>query len=100
MKTPKGYVLLYEPDHPMSTKAGYLLEHRKVAAESLGRLLAPREVVHHRNGVKDDNRPENLEVLPKEAHDRIPKPPPKPIECPHCGGRIAVSGRVRRVAAI
>lgn len=96
----KGYVVLYEPDHPMAMKTGYVLEHRKVAAEMVGRMLQPDEVVHHRNEIKTDNRPENLAVLTKADHDRIPKPPPKPIECPHCGGKIKVSGRVRRVEAL
>lgn len=100
LRTAKGYVLLYEPEHPMAMRTGYLLEHRKVAAEYAGRMLHPWEVVHHINEVKDDNRPENLAILTKPEHDRIPKPAPKPIECPHCGGKIAVSGRVRRVAPI
>jgi HNH endonuclease len=100
LRTPKGYVLLYMPEHPMAMRTGYLLEHRKVMADRLGRMLLPSEVVHHRNEIKDDNRPENLEVLSKPDHDRIPKPPPKPIECPHCGGRIGVSGRVRTVVAL
>jgi hypothetical protein len=100
LRTAKGYVLLYEPEHPMSMATGYLLEHRKVASEMVGRLLTSDEVVHHKNEIKDDNRPENLEVLLKAVHDRIPKPPRKPIACPHCGGKIGLSGRVRRVVAL
>lgn len=57
-----GYVYVYAPDHPHANKAKVVLEHRLVMEEVLGRFLAPLEVVHHRNGIVNDNRPENLEL--------------------------------------
>jgi len=81
----------------MAMKTGYLAEHRLVMAETLGRMLTPEEVVDHINGVKDDNRPENLRVLTKRVHDSLPKPPRRPIECPHCHWTILISGRVQFV---
>lgn len=58
-----GYaVLTGYPSHPNAFKNGSLLEHVYVMSEVLGRPLAPGENVHHINGVRDDNRVENLEL--------------------------------------
>lgn len=77
-KTSQGYISVWvPPDSPYykmarkhKNKRTCVLEHRLVIAQFLGRCLEPWEIVHHFNGMKDDNRIENLFIVNKHIHER------------------------------
>jgi hypothetical protein len=69
-----GYVLIYESSRARrrtSLPKGWDHEHRVVAERMIGRCLRKGEHVHHINGIKTDNRPENLQVLTAQAHRKL-----------------------------
>lgn len=57
------YIYIWVPDHPNCDSRGYVREHRLVMEKYIGRKLESSEVVHHKNGIKNDNRIENLELF-------------------------------------
>ena len=81
-KTRMGYILVQCPDHPFCQKTGVVLEHRLVAEKHFltnensvvvngKRYLKPELIVHHKNHIKSDNRPENLEILSESEHQTM-----------------------------
>jgi transposase len=66
-----GYVRVKAPWHPRANSKGYVFEHILVCEQKIGRFLEPGEVVHHINGIRNDNRPENLINLPERQHAKI-----------------------------
>lgn len=60
--TKRGYVKIYMPEHPDAVGKKYVLEHRLVMEKKIGRYLEKWEQVHHKNGVRSDNRIKNLEL--------------------------------------
>ena len=62
-KNAGGYIAIYMPNHPFCVNGRYILESRLIMEQHIKRYLTPDEVVHHKNGIVDDNSIENLTLF-------------------------------------
>lgn len=89
------YLYALVPEHPHATKNGYVLLHRVIIKNYLGRLLNANEVVHHIDENKKNNSIENLQVLDSVEHNRMHqlKGGRKyvKLKCPLCGKTFDLS---------
>lgn len=120
MRAQDGYILVKTFIHPFRNSHDFIPQHRLVMEQSLGRYLDPKEIVHHKNQIKDDNRIENLQLCKDDAEHRKVHAPlalcsqcgkthsihktcdfivkrryfeAHTIPCPHCGKKI--EGRLK-----
>ena len=70
-KSTKGYVMLYIPEHHRAEKRGRVMEHIVVWEKYHNKTIPDGCVIHHINGIKDDNRIENLMMMTNEEHTKF-----------------------------
>ena len=67
-KDGRGYICIYNPEHPRAHKNRYVMEHILIWETVHKQPLPKGWIIHHLNGIKDDNRPVNLQALPNRKH--------------------------------
>lgn len=68
--TGSGYIEIHDPSHPRARKNGYVFEHILVMEKKVGRSISKDEDVHHKDENKQNNDPDNLELLTKSEHSK------------------------------
>lgn len=69
--TNQGYVFKFAPDHPRTSTRGYVLEHILVMESVIGGPIPEGMVVHHRDKVKTNNDPSNLQLMTAKDHSKL-----------------------------
>jgi hypothetical protein len=64
-----GYILIFKSRHPRANSFGYIAEHVYIMEKKIGRFLKPNEVVHHKDGKRDNNKLSNLVLMDKNEHN-------------------------------
>ena len=62
------YNMILKPEHPQADSSGYIMEHRLVMEEKIGRYLTKEEIVHHLDGNGNNNEISNLELTTRKKH--------------------------------
>ncbi len=74
-----GYNLLRIPGHHRAMKTGYVFEHIVIWEQIYGKRVPKGYLIHHLNGIKDDNRPDNLIAIKRGEHSQLAEPYKKRI---------------------
>ena len=72
----QGYVYIYAPNHHRATSGNgtYVRKHILIWEETNKRRLPKGHIIHHLNGIKTDNRPENLIAMKRGKHMNLAEP--------------------------
>jgi endogenous inhibitor of DNA gyrase (YacG/DUF329 family) len=65
-----GYIYILSRNHPFKNIDNYVPKHRLVMEKHLGRFLDPKEIIHHNNKIRNDNRLQNLTLFPNRSEHR------------------------------
>lgn len=88
-----GYVWAIYPEHPNACWGGRIFLHRLVMENKLGRYLEENEIVHHRDRNKQNNNPDNLELVTNDEHAVLHRSSPPRRKCAQCGVTFTVTAR-------